>query len=168
MAKKSVVQPTFISEDKDGEKTSRLEMKKGKWEQEPPYIKLYLQDIMYLSDLSGRYVPLLLHLLNLANYADQNNAMCVVLAPAIRENICKDIGWKSVGTFNNAIDDLVKGNLIKRVSRNIIQLNPNLFGKGKWVDVQKLRLEINYESTNNRTFQAVIDDKNYWGRLNKE
>lgn len=161
---KDTLTATFISSN--GE--DRIEIRKKKVGQEPPYIKVYLQDIMYLSDLSGRFVALMISLLKRANYADDERPMCVALVPDIKNDIMKECDWTSVGTLNNAINALINGGLVKRVGRGLIQLNPNLFGIGRWEDIAKIRLSVEYSPTNKRTFQAVINEKAYWGAQNKE
>ena len=146
----------------------RVEIRRKKVGIEPPFVKLYLKDIMYLSDLSGRYVPLLVSLLKRANFANDKRPMCVALVPDIKADIMKECGWSSVGTLNNAINDLVNGGLVKRVGRGLIQLNPHLFGVGKWEDIAKIRLTVEYDTLKNRTFQAVLDEQEYWKGLNEE
>lgn len=161
---KTSLSATFVSVN--GEQ--RVEMRKRKVGVEPPFVKLYLQDIMYLSDLSGRYVPLLISLLKRADFANSERPMCVALVPDIKKDIMTEVGWNSLGTLNNAINDLVNGGVIKRVGRGLIQLNPHLFGVGKWEDIAKIRLTVEYEPVKNRTFQAVLDDKEFWRNSNKE
>ena len=94
--------------------------------------------------------------------------MCVALVPDIKKDIMSECGWTSLGTLNNAINDLANGNIIKRLGRGLIQLNPNLFGVGKWEDIAKIRLTVEYEPVKNRTYQAVLDEKEFWRSNNKE
>lgn len=131
--------------------------------QEPPFIKVYLRDILYLSDLPSGYTPLLDALLKRVSYADSTHPQCVVLTAGIKRAIAKECGWKSLQSVDNALRALTKGRVLLRVPRSdgegyergIYQLNPYLFGRGPWPAIEKIRLEVTYD-IHGTTFKAAV------------
>lgn len=133
------------------------------WGSEPPYIKLYLQDILYLSDMPKSHESILFELLKRATYANDEYGMTVTLSSGMKQIIAKQLKIENVRSINNALSDLVKGKVLFRIATGVYQFNTYFFGKGDWQDISKLRLEINYDEIKGRTFKAVCsfkEDKN--------
>lgn len=151
------VETSVINEH--GELVSKRANRTLSWGAEPPYIKLYIQDILYLSDMPKQYVAVTEALLKRVSYAGDEDGMCVTLVPRTKENICKELGWKNIQTLDNALQKLIKGKIIERVDRSIYRFNPYLFGKGDWQDIARLRLEVNYDDIKGRTFMTHINYK---------
>ena len=126
---------------------------------EPNYIKLYVQDILYMSDVPKQYAALTYALLKYCSYADSKLGQVVGLTSLIRDMILQELGWEKRQTLNNALAALVKGNIIKRLAKDTYQLNPYLFGKGNWVDVDRIRVTWDYDAIKGRTFNTVIHYK---------
>lgn len=129
------------------------------WGAEPSYIKLYLQDVLYLSDIPCKHEKVLYELLKRASYAGDKNGMEVVINAALKRRIATELGMKNVGSISNAITDLVKGKVLYRMDVGMYKFNPYLFGKGDWQDIARLRLEINYDDIKGKTFKAVCQYK---------
>ena len=127
--------------------------------QEPAFIKLYLQDVLYLADLPRGHENLLYELLRRTTYAGTEDGMQVTLSAGAKRLIAQKLGIKSTHTIDNILSDLVKGNILTRIEMGVYQLNPYLFGKGEWQDIQELRLEIGYNALQGRTFRSVIKGK---------
>jgi len=140
-----------------GEVTHQEETRVLRFGKEPDHIKLYLQDILYLSDVPPQYNAVLMSLLKHVTYADDENGMCIVLAPMIRDQICKDVGFAKRQSLSNVLQKLVKGEILYHIGRGVYRLNPYIFGKGKWPDIAKVRMEVNYIPGKGRTFQATIE-----------
>lgn len=119
---------------------------------EPAYIKLYLEDVLYLSNMEPSQSGLVYALLQKMNYDCQ-----IVINPAIRRQIANQLNIK-VSTLNNNISKLVKGEVIERIDSGIYRANPYLFGRGNWKDINKLRLEVDY-NIKGRTFKSIINGK---------
>lgn len=79
---------TMVMNDK-GEMVSKRANTVMTWGDEPSYIKLYLQDVMYLSDMPKKYVAVTEALLKRVSYAGDADGMCVVLAPRIKKPFAK-------------------------------------------------------------------------------
>lgn len=129
------------------------------WGDEPAYIKLYLQDVMYLSDMPKQYASVTMALLKRVSYAGDKDGMCVVFAPRIKKSICDELGWKRTSSLDNALHKLVKGKILEHIDRSIYRFNPYLFGKGDWQDISRLRMEVNYSEIQGRTFMTNISYK---------
>ena len=149
---------TVIMNDKGEIVESRIN-KTTTWRSEPSYIKLYLQDILYLSDMPKYHEKILFELLKYTCYADNDMGMQIILNSSIKKQIAENLRIKNVRSINNALSALVTGKILYRVDTGLYQLNPYLFGKGNWQDVGKLRTEISYDEIKGRTFKTVIEYK---------
>lgn len=151
---------TIIKDFENNEIKETITDKVIVWKSEPSYIKLYLQDILYLSDMPKGYEKILFELLKHTCYADEKEGMRINLSSGIKKQIAKKLDIKNVRSINNALSDLVKGKVLYRIDTGLYQLNPYLFGKGNWNDISKLRTEIDYDEIKGRTFKTVIEYKN--------
>lgn len=123
------------------------------WGQEPPFVKIYLKDILYLKDLPKSYNPLLLALLKRAGWA--KDGMEISLTAGTKRLIAKELNLQNIRTINNALSNFVKADVLFRVETGVYRFNPYLFGKGDWQDISKLRLQIEY-TLEGRTFNTVV------------
>lgn len=145
--------------NEQGEIVSKRANRTLSWGDEPAYIKLYLQDVLYLSDMPKQYTGVTMALLKRVSYAGDKDGMCVVLAPRIKKSICEELGWKRTSSFDNALHKLVKGKILEHIDRSMYRFNPYLFGKGDWQDIARLRMEVNYSEIQGRTFMTNITYK---------
>jgi len=124
---------------------------------EPNFVKLYLEDISYLSNLHLSSADLLYYLLDYVKY----NENMIYLNSYIKKNICKEMGI-SGSTLNNRLSLLNKKNVIIRKGQGSYLLNPFLFGKGDWKNIKEMRdanieLKITYNAkTNERTVTNTL------------
>lgn len=143
------------------------------WGEEPPYVKVYFQDILYLQDVSKKYLGVMYALLKRVSYAGDENPLCVTINKGTKKNICKEIGWKNPVSIDNAIQVLMKGGIIRRVERGMYQFNPYFFGRGNWADISKVRMSVDYDA-HGRRFEAKfdgddkVDDEEFWKMINQE
>lgn len=152
---KQSVETSVINER--GELVSKRANKTISWGTEPSYIKLYLQDVLYLSDMPKHHEKILFELLKRATYAGEKDGMQIALNASVKKRIAAELGIQNIRSINNALSDLVKGKILYRVDTGLYNLNPYLFGKGDWQDISRLRLEINYDEIKGRTFKTVCD-----------
>lgn len=120
---------------------------------EPPYVKMYLDTILYLKDLPKGHNPILMSILKRLPWANQEQD--IALNAGIKRKIAKEVGC-SVSKVNNAITDLVKGEVLFRTDVGVYQVNPHLFGRGEWNDIAKLRLEVTFDK-NGKTILGEIE-----------
>jgi hypothetical protein len=119
-----------------------------KVDDEPNYVKLYLEDICQLNELPKTSSKLLNELLKLMDYKNR-----VLLPSGIKKEIANNLSL-SVGTLNNDITKLIKKGIIKRESTGVYLLNPHYFGKGKWQDIKEIRAVWTY-SKNGRKLENI-------------
>lgn len=140
-----------------GEIVSKRANKTLSWGEEPQYIKLYLQDVLYLADIPKKHSKILCELLKRSTYAGEKNGMQVCLSAGLKRMMMKDLGYKSIQPIDNALCDLTKGKVLYRIETGVYQFNPYLFGKGDWQDISRLRLEIDYDDIKGKTFKTVCE-----------
>ena len=152
---KQSIETSILNEK--GEIVSKRANKTLSWGTEPSFIKLYLEDVLYLSDIPNKHTQVLYELLKRSTYAGDKNGMQVIVNSYVKNCIKDNLGLKNVGSISNAITDLVKGKILYRVGTGAYNFNPYLFGKGDWQDIARLRLEINYDDIKGKTFRAVCE-----------
>ena len=124
-------------------------------DQEPPYVKMNLDTILYSKDLPKGYNSVLMGILRRLPWANQNQS--IAINAGIKRQISKEIDC-SVGHVSNAITELVKGEVLLRLDTGVYQMNPHLFGRGDWQDIAKLRLEVTFDA-NGKTIMGTIEKK---------
>ena len=154
--------------DEHGNMVSKRANKTLSWGTEPSYIKLYLQDILYFSDIPKHHEKILFELLKRACYAGEKEGMQIVLNASVKKRIAAELGIQNIRSINNALSDLVKGKILYRIDTGLYNLNPYFFGKGDWQDIARLRLEINYDEIKGRTFKAVCGYKGQADEANEQ
>jgi hypothetical protein len=135
-----------------GELTSFRKVKEYKVDSEPPYIKLYIGDLMRIKGLPPATTNVLLSLLRSMGY----NNVIPAYSP-IKKLICRDLGI-SMDTMNKAIDNLYKENILIRLDRGMYMADPELFGRGTWGEVEKIRMQITYTHTGKKIISSAIND----------
>ena len=147
-----------VVDNETGEIIKRTEDIIKTFSNEPPYVKFYLHDILYLSDLPKTHDKILLSLLKKASWANAEYGMVFTLSAGLKRMMAKELNFKNARTINNALSDFVKADIFKRLEVGVYQLNPYLFGRGNWQNVEKLRMEIEYTLAG-RTFKSMIEYK---------
>ena len=145
--------------DSNGDFVEKRANKTLSWGAEPKYIKLYLQDVLYLSDMPTKHSAILYELLKRATYAGEKDGMQVTINASVKRRVQSALGFKNISSVNNAITDFVKGKILYRVDVGMYNFNPYLFGKGEWQDISRLRLEVNYDDIKGKTFKTVCEYK---------
>ena len=147
----STMSETIISED-TGEIKKELQTHSYKMKVEPNFIKMYLGDLVLLVDLPKGISSVLYQIIKYMGY---NNI--VVLNKGIKSRIAKELN-STVGTVSQAITPLVQKEILIREDRGVYLLNPYLFGKGKWEDIRKIRLYVDYTPQYKKIQTNIIKD----------
>lgn len=108
-------------------------------EKEPAYMKLYLDDLALLRQLSKMENLILHEIFKITQY----NTNRVILNKFYREEIARKLEIKDQ-TIRNAISKLSKLNLLIKQGTGVYILNPNHFGIGDWSSLKGLRMTIEY------------------------
>lgn len=115
---------------------------------EPPYVKLYLDDLCVLVNVSDSLKTLLLSLLRRLDFEGY-----ILLSPRSRKEIAAKLEIADQ-TFRNRLNELCKKELIQRVSTNEYQVNPLYFARGEWRKIcmqrQAFQLRVTYSAERGR------------------
>lgn len=148
---KKLKQQTSITQvDEDGvithqEKTNVFDVPK-----EPPFVKLYLSDILYYKDMPRGLNPILHIFLKSIQWGTNK----LILNSSLKKQMAKEINL-SVATIEKALTQFVKAEIMFREDKGIYIFNPYLFGCGNWTDVKEIRTTITY-NLSGKTFQTKI------------
>lgn len=108
-------------------------------EMEPNYIKMYIDDVSKLYGLSSGENNVLRELLRYLNYNNE-----IIITAYIKNTIKEDLNL-SIKLIEKTISRCIKSNIMIRKQRGVYIVNPNLFGKGSWKNILRLRLELTYD-----------------------
>lgn len=117
---------------------------------EPAYVKMYINDIVRLNNLPGASGKVLNVLVKNMSYAN-----IVVLIKAIKDMILQETGLP-INTINKSITQLTEVGILIRKERSVYIVDPTLFAKGKWEDIKKLQLIINYEKDGTKSMKSSL------------
>ncbi len=147
--KKIIKQSTETKIDNStGEIIESIDRKEYKIPKEPDFIKLYIDDISFLMKLPNNDV--LFCLLKKMNYDGE-----VIIIKPIAEEICRLAGLKNTEYFYRIIKKYCEKNILIKKNRGLFLMNPYYFGRGKWEDIQKIRLQIDYTPGEGRKINIV-------------
>lgn len=135
LLKKRVIQQTTTRSfnHETGEVTHETSENVSYLPTEPPYVKLYLDDIAKLYGLPKASSDLLHCLLRKMDYDG-----IITLVSSSKKRIAEDIGVKPQ-TIDNNIQSLLKADILRRAGRGEFMFNPNIVAKGDWKSIHKQR-----------------------------
>lgn len=112
--------------------------------QEPSFVKLYIEDIGLLHQISKSCTSLIYEMLKFMDFSGE-----IVLVPHRRKIICEKSNIRPT-SLRTMICTLVSKNIIKRKSPMVYIMNPAYFAKGDWSNIRKQRDDftfiINYKN----------------------
>ena len=148
---------TLLVNFTNGEVVARENSKAYRIPQEPPYVKLYLDTVMYLCDLQERHSGVLMAILQFAPFADAEHQF-IILNRGIKMRIAEMIG-KTENYVSHTIMELAKGKILIHDNRSprssSYQINPHIIARGDWKNIEKLRLHVDF-STEGKSFWSEI------------
>jgi hypothetical protein len=141
----------------EGKTSTRTINTVGNKGNEPPFIKLFIDDIARMYQLPSE-TPLL-ELIRLLNWDNQ-----IILNSAIKRQIISRVGYKSVAVLNNYLSKCVSKGVFRLIDTGIYEANPELFGRGSWPEIKNKRLDefwlkINYDEMGNKTISSSLANK---------
>lgn len=144
--------------NEDGVILSSESYEKVKVGTEPLFVKKYFLDISKLFGLTLQIREMLDILCTQMQMG--NNEVYITMGDKI--NICHLVGiYKkgtnepSIATINNYIQVLIKRGILSRISTSKYLIDPLIFGRGEWKDIQKIRMCVEYSEDG----RMVITDK---------
>ncbi len=125
---------------------------------EPAYVKLYIETIGSIENLSGPQRVLLHELALRVGYDGM-----IVVSPLSRKRIIAKLGI-SEKTYRNHMAALVKSGIIIRHSVSDFEANPNYFARGSWREILdrredfELRVRFSPDGTRRVDSNRISDD----------
>ncbi|NOQ32442.1 MAG: hypothetical protein GQ570_15140 [Helicobacteraceae bacterium] len=123
-----------------GEITTTSSRRLSKASRTPDFVMLFSKHVAFLEHLTKGETVVLAEIL--AKYVGVENLLN--MSPAIRATITKKLDVDK-SYVNKAIKGLSAKEVIIKDDNGLSYLNPHLFGKGNWDEVEKLRHEIAYD-----------------------
>lgn len=108
---------------------------------EPSFIKLYLDHLAIYNGVPLTVNPIMAEFLKRTTYANEGQEL--VINAALKRQIAKQLKC-SESKISNAMTIFVKKDYMRRIDRGLFVINPNLFGKGDWGNIRKLRANYDY------------------------
>ena len=151
-----------------GEVISSEEFSTTRIPQTPDFVMTFTQDIGFIANISGGASKLLFGILS-----EISRSNTVVLIKEVKEKIAKKVGLNP-NSIDPLISSLVKNKVLLRENNkkrtSIYLINPHFFGKGKWVNINKLRMLVEYDFVHGKKSFGIeteyIDEKDdYIGQL---
>ena len=103
--------------------------------QEPPFIKMYVEDLTAILKLPAGTKDLLYCLLMKMDYEN-----VITLTSRSKKEIASKVGLK-IQTFDNYLKKLVESGIFVRFARGEYKVNPKFFARGEWNKVIRQRNE---------------------------
>ena len=125
------------------EKETKQERTLSYQDSEPEFIKIYVKTICFVKSISPSSTDILFALLERMSYADERYPLTIIVNGFVKESIAHETG-KSVKSVERAITDFLKSKILFRIGgerSGTYQANAEMFGKGHWKDIMKLRKE---------------------------
>ena len=138
MKKKKTIATTTMTTTSTGEENTFTSVKTFKVENEPPFIKLYIDCVLVLHECKITLSPVLIELLRGMTYANDEIGQIINTTLFVKKNIAQKLNI-SVSRVEKIIQELNNNRILSRLSPSTYQVNPNIFGRGKWEDIYKLR-----------------------------
>ena len=146
---------THITDNDTGEIRRSETVESAYIESEPPFVKIYIEDVCALNRVPKSQQDVLYHLIKKLDYEGY-----ITISTRYRQQICEALDIKPQ-TLSNKIQALCKSGLIKVVSKNEYEANPYFFGRGSWVDIYNRRrkgdfsITIKYTSDGKKEFSTT-------------
>jgi len=107
---------------------------------EPDFVKMYIKDLGRMMDLNKSDDKILFSLLQTMGY-DNMIHIDMYTKKKIEEELSMPLN-----TINASIKNLYNAGILIRKAHGRYLVNPTLFARGKWEDIVKIRMEIEYSS----------------------
>ncbi len=155
----TIVDENGVVKEENQEKTVKSRLPK-----EPPFVKLYLDCLSKFKDVQFSFNPILLEFLKRASYADEITESCgggqvLYLNKRLKQNIATKCNV-SLNRVEHAITEFVKKGYMLRIDVGTYQFSADLFGKGEWADIYKIRnIQANFDFATGNVIAHIVRDE---------
>ena len=163
--KKRVIYSEFteVVDGQTGVVNEQERMKVVRLPQEPPYVKMYIDDLTSVLKLPIGIRGMLYALVERIDYDG-----IITLGSTSKKKMAERLKL-TVGTFDNYLTKLVKTGVLKRIGRGEFEVNPNLFARGDWADIRRrrdnfdksFRMTVTYSPNGNRKVEAETFEEHF-------
>lgn len=120
---------------------------------EPPYVKMYIDDLGRISGLQASHTAILTYVAALVDYDG------IITLNARRKACVAATTGCSVKTIENAITEYMKHDIVRRIGRAEYELNPSLFAKGEWKNIRERREAFSVHISYTKTGRHIVTTK---------
>lgn len=139
--------------NEDGEVLREQKTTTAYVDNEPDYVKMYFRDILKMKDIQKSGNEVLFSILKRIDYSNE-----IFLFAPVKRKIAEELNLKEV-TVSKAIEELCKKEIIIRKERGVYVVNPFYFGRGKWENIKKIRMEIGYDVSGRNLTKIEFDNE---------
>jgi hypothetical protein len=136
-----------------GETNQETSTKVVKIPTEPPYVKLYIDDLCAIVDIPDSLKTVLLQMLRKLDYDGY-----ITLSTRFRKELCEKLSIKDQ-TLRNRLTDLVKKQLLIKDGTNEYIANPHYFARGDWKKIIEQREAFTMKITYSDNGRTIITER---------
>ncbi|EGX9017147.1 replication/maintenance protein RepL [Salmonella enterica] len=136
-----------------GEVESESNLSLVRYNAEPPYVKMYIDDLCAIVNIPNSLKDILFLILRKLDYDGY-----ITLSTRYRKLICENLKIKD-GTLRNRLNLLVKNGFIISEGGNEYLANPNLFARGEWKTIIEQRASFELKIKYNENGRTIITEK---------
>ncbi|MGD1524656.1 hypothetical protein [Vibrio owensii] len=140
MSRKVYESRTTVIND-SGEILESRETNVTRFPKEPPFVKLYVDDICCLLDIQKSLSDTLLILLRKVDYDGY-----ITMSGRYRKEVCAQLQIKEK-TLRNRLVELCKTGVLKHTDSNEYLTNPHIFARGEWAEIYRRQQEEDFTLT---------------------
>lgn len=144
-----------VTDMRTGEAVETVENRVTRLPVEPPYVKMYINDLCDLKGVPAALKATLIELLRKLDYEG-----FITLSPRSRQAICERLGIRDQ-SFRNQLTKLCKSKILVREGTNEYAANPKYFGRGEWKNIIEQRrafeLKIQYSEAGRSITGGALD-----------
>lgn len=120
---------------------------------EPPYVKMYINDLSAILEVKDGPRKLMYELarrMDYEGYITLNAGIKKVIRANLPVNKRRKLADGTIeeytqplgdGAFRNYLSELCKKEMLRHVDTGLYEMNPNFFARGKWEEIAKRRVE---------------------------
>ena len=155
MAKTTYQQEIIVTDCESGDTRAIKETNVVRLPSEPPYIKMYIDDLSHFIGLKEKHKGVVFELIKKLDFEGM-----ITLTARSRQAITEKLGI-SDQSFRNYLSEVVKTGLLKRISHNEFAVNPHYFARGDWSSIYDRRkdfvMEIRYTAEGRKISGRAIE-----------
>ena len=152
LKERNIYQEVITTVDENGVVKKTEEKKVVSLPKEPPYVKLYIDDLSKILSLPQNCSNIMYEVVKQITFDGY-----VTVTKATRDRMARNLKTTEQ-TIRNNIARLSKIGILKHTGYCEYEMNPNLFAKGDWIDIYKRRqsfqLTVTYSKDGDRTLKG--------------